>query len=122
MTTTIQVVADRYEFKIAWIVDGEEGSAIGETRYTARRPLDPDRREDWAAYHAIKPLADGRLRDRGTFTFNSHTSAMTALRVARDAVKTERAVIVAEKQNRPMPDWATTALKAGWKPPKGWTP
>lgn len=51
--------------------------------------------------------------DGNVFLFETQSSATAALRVAKTALK---------NIDVPMPSWATQALAAGWKPPKGWKP
>ena len=44
------------------------------------------------------------------------------VRVAKQCLRQINAELHYWKQNKPLPDWAKTALAAGWIPPKGWSP
>lgn len=43
-------------------------------------------------------------------------------RLAKAALNSINAALNSSAMNSPMPEWAQTALAAGWTPPKGWKP
>lgn len=118
------IVADARSgcYAIAWHLadEGDTGAAIGEYE-----PLDddprgtPDERLFRLAERVVARLAaedlDGIRRFRGVWEFESEAKAQKALR----QINAEWKVL---KAGTPWPDWAHTALAAGWRAPKGWTP
>ncbi len=102
-------------WRIKWVIaedDWGDGAVLGEGTAKDWEGPAPTSREDWehwAAQRAASATA-GVERDQNGFFWESTRDAKAALRVAKEALK----------QDRPMPEWATKALAAGWKPPKGW--
>lgn len=99
-------------FGIAWIDDDEnygesDGLYLGEDG--------GDDAEHMAATNAARAVRDPEETSGGGLCWHTATDAKAALRVAKAAVK-------ALRECKPWPEWATTALAAGWKPPKGWAP
>lgn len=94
-----------YFFTIGWLdpEDSEFGAYLGETL------SDP---EHAAATAAVRKVADGRDGQRRYF-WESKAHARAALQIAKLAIA---------NLDRPMPEWAKTALSEGWKPPRGWKP
>lgn len=101
-----------YGFRIWWYLADEQemGACIGEGKMWEQKkaPAHPEEWEAWTVETAIKSL-DPSFDCQG-FYFETITEARSALKVAKEALK----------QKRPLPEWAKTALKHGWKPPKGW--
>jgi hypothetical protein len=59
--------------------------------------------------------ATGATKIRDGLVWPTRRAAAAALSAIKDRVK-------ARREARPYPEWATQALAAGWKAPKGWTP
>jgi len=100
-------------YNIGWYFpgDGEFGAYLGDD-ITSKKP-NPDNQdewENWAATLAVKEAFPDARRGLQGFEFETMKDAKAALRIAKEATK----------QNRPMPEWATKALAAGWTAPKGW--
>ncbi len=72
-------------------------------------PKDKDEWQQWAASKAIRSVPGVLFDIIGAF-WETEAEARVALRVAKEALK----------QERPLPEWAKTALAEGWKAPKGW--
>lgn len=110
MATTLEIVERGYNFYLAWFEDGDEGGFLGQD------PLDgtgdpPTDRDDWEHWAASKAVSSAE-RDSYGFTWESERAAKSALALARAALNYER----------PLPEWAQTALANGWKAPRGWKP
>lgn len=76
--------------------------------------------EEWEAIamdieSAAVANATGATRSNGYFLWPSR-------RAAANALKAVKARVAARRSNRPLPEWAATALTEGWSPPKGWAP
>lgn len=101
-------------WRLAWYFkrDGDIGGHVGETDEGESEPEERDEWECWKASRIAKTF--GPERDRNGFYWPTKRGAAAALA----AIK----VAFTASEGRPMPDWATTALGAGWKPPKGWKP
>lgn len=114
------VVDDRdgrnWQWRLSWYIPEDEdlGGSLGEFDYTELQKLDPDDHDGLAAYRAVEAI-EGVEKDSGGFYWDSRGKALAALRIAKAAIK-------AGADSRPLPDWATKALAAGWKAPKGWKP
>lgn len=98
-----------YVFYIGWLCweddyGDEEGLRLGEG--TGTEDLDDHR----AAEQAVKDMKDGR-EESGAFFWESRSRAVKALKVAKEAIK---------NIEKPLPEWAKTAIAEGWKAPKGW--
>ncbi len=113
MAWTLDIIVEQYKFRIAWYEDGEEGGWLGQDPNDGLgdAPTDSDDWEHWAASGAVRALPSTQS-DSLSFFWESMSDAKAALRVAKLALKSER----------PMPDWARTAIANGWKPPRGWKP
>lgn len=105
-------------WRISWevVVDGsyDIGATLGEgsPEDWEGDPPKSDEREEWEHWAAQKAASTSRgvERDGNGFFWESEKDARAAMRIVKEACK----------QERPMPEWATKALAAGWKPPKGW--
>lgn len=97
--------------RIYWEEDGELGGSLGQslTDGTGDAPADRDEWEHWAASRAVRN-APGVKEDNWGLYWETEKLARGAVRIAREALK----------QERPIPEWAKTALAEGWTPPKGW--
>lgn len=95
-------------FGLAWFIpeDDEIGGSLGD--------LSPSCEEDEIA-HKVAIAHGGQLTRMEGFEWESHAAA----KKARIAI--ERALLEYEGA-KPWPEWAKTAQKHGWKPPKDWTP
>lgn len=106
------VTSERYLSRIIWYFpdEGEEGATIGEDPKAGLGdpPTDRDDWEDWCANKVAREA--NAERDRKGFFWDSAAAASAVLRQIREALK----------QDRPLPEWAKTALAEGWKAPKGW--
>jgi hypothetical protein len=142
MPTRFKLATDVYGFKVVerfsgycvvWTVNRDEGLEFGSATKGTSQELELKRKayekalskelaqdeldllreqlEVVLADHAALPFSSGRRG--GHFVFDSRADAKKAIAAARLAIKS---------LERPMPDWATRALAAGWKPPKGWKP
>jgi hypothetical protein len=110
MADKLVVVENKYIYRIQWELD--DGDDLG--AYLCQDKTDgegegPTERQDWAASRAVRTSEGVSFDDIGAW-WDNQKQAQAALRVAKEALK----------QDRPMPEWATKALAAGWKPPKGW--
>jgi len=122
-----------YGYAAWWVEDGEEGAVVGQDGLTSLPGMrarlasaeDVSDREYWTVEIAAKEFCEGRgsetrcepykdgwvLESKADFRrFLTHVRA--ALKMARDP----------KLNKKPLPEWAKTALQAGWKPPKGWRP
>ena len=111
MTTKLVITEERYTYSIQWEEDGDPGGYLcQETKDgTGPEPRDRDSWEHWAASRAVRAAPGFQMGPRGAF-WESQKEARLALRMAKEALKQERA----------LPDWAEKALAEGWTPPKGW--
>ncbi len=113
MADKLVVVEEKYLYRIQWELD--DGDDLG--AYLCQSEEDgvgepPTERSDWEHWTASQAVrtSEGVTIDHIGARWDSQKQATAALRVAKEALK----------QDRPMPDWAKTALAEGWKPPKGW--
>lgn len=117
MSDTVTIESrDAYTYYLQWITDGEEGACIGDELYDAADLAKADKDMRWfvaatIAVAGMKPKPERRKGGYG-FEFDSKTRAKEALRLAK----------AAKNHPYPMPEWATQAIAAGWKAPKGWKP
>lgn len=110
------LIRDHYarEYRIGW-EDEEWGAGIlGQSKEdgTGDAPKDRDETdwEHWAACKAVLEMSPKVDHDRVGFYWPDERAVNAALRMVKMAIK----------QDRPLPEWAQTALAQGWKPPKGW--
>jgi hypothetical protein len=100
-------------YRVLWWIGetDEEGAVLGEDKatLTEKEPVDPDEWENWKANKAANELEPER--DSMGFWWETESTAKKALKYIKLALK---------QSDHPMPDWTKEALKAGWKPPKGW--
>jgi len=112
---TLVIDDDGYKFRIQWQMDDDLGGYLGQDVTDgvgeANPKWDRDEWEHWAASRAVKDFP-GVQRDSFGFYWETNKEVRAALTLARAALK----------HDRPMPEWAKTALAAGWKAPKGWKP
>ena len=116
----IDIYSERYTFGLAWFDDEDgEGLRFGDARDIEQAAAPPDDDDDmaehWHAYQAARKSAGCNEDARGTLTWESESAATKARAAARAAVKRANS-------EKPMPEWAETALANGWKAPKGWKP
>ena len=102
----------RYEFQLAWFIAewDDIGGVLGED--------EADKDYDVAVRTALDAYCKriGIERQRGkAYTFETRKQANEALRLCNAALHFMQS-------KKPLPEWATTALAAGWAPPKGWKP
>lgn len=106
-----------YRYRLTWLVGDDMGGYLGQDTTDGVGEADPtwdvDTWEHWLASRAVLG-STGLQRDDLSFWWETLKGARAALKLAREALKQPR--------DRPMPEWAKTALEAGWKPPKGWRP
>ena len=106
-------IDERYNgYFIGWYIreEGEYGYYLSTRSQDKEEPSNREDYECWLADRAAAPFADGET-DLGCF-FETRTTARKALAAVKLAIKVKRDV----------PEWAETALAAGWKPPKNWKP
>lgn len=70
--------------------------------------------QQWAKEHKDEEFDTWRHEDHAV-RFHTKAAAADALRYVKNAMK-----VILDRV--PWPDWASTALKHGWKPPRGWKP
>jgi hypothetical protein len=108
---------DKWKYRLSWYLPEEDdiGGSVGDASYTEvdLKALDASDVDCAIAYLALAKLA-GIQRDVNGFFWETHAAAQTALRVVKTAITAGA--------DRPLPDWARSALAAGWKAPKGWKP
>ena len=122
---------------VCWFCDGEQGLCIGELTSvpSVKKALERGRFEDAECYAVeaaaracIRTLPKGaarRIAGSLQFWFDDLRDAKKVLRAGREAQRAVRIKIAAMRKNKPeseWPIWAIQAKKAGWKPPKGWSP
>lgn len=109
--------ARNWRYRLTWYLpdDGDMGASVGDHVYKDGdlKTLGPEDVDCAIAYFAAKKT-DGVERDHNGFFWESKAMASNALRVVKAAI--------AAGVERPMPEWAATAIAAGFKPPKGWKP
>ena len=113
MADKLIVYERRNVYRIGWYLseDGSLGSALGETPGDYASDVAPLDRGEWESWIAERTAASSKP---GRDTFGYYwTSRQEALRVLT-------AIKAGLKQVRPLPEWAKTAIEAGWKPPNGW--
>lgn len=105
-------------FRIAWYIAewDDIGSWLGDGVSSQQLEAEPSEPESLVWYYAEKAAQELKLdRDRLGYRFETATAADRNRRLINARRKQLR-------DKRPWPDWANTALAAGWKPPKGWQP
>lgn len=114
----LMVVKNDYDYQLQWWLaeDDDMGLTIGELRESDLGP-EPQDREEWENWvaHRIAAESDDVLsrQDGEAFLWDSQRAVKAALAQIKLAWKTKV---------RELPEWAKTALAAGWKAPKGWKP
>jgi hypothetical protein len=111
------------KWRIVWVFGEEDGGVLGQSEEDGVEPCPAFRPGDgetltaqedwehWTASNAVMTLSFTH-RDEIGFFWDSDKKARKALGIAKKAMK----------QERPMPEWALTALANGWKAPKNWKP
>lgn len=114
MASKLETYERNYNHYLRWVVDGEEGGTVGEVGTLETDVENAKNRDDFECRLVNRMVSeiDEVVRDHVGFYFDSATKAKDVLRLVNFALK----------QPREMPDWAKTALAAGWKAPKGWKP
>lgn len=114
-----------YGYFIAWylVEEADMGGCLGDEKYP--KNFVPKTEDSWSCYTAtmaVETFAKGLDPDQvtqgqnsGVWYFERRTDAVAALRHANIALNLGW-------HDKPMPDWAVTALAAGWTPPKDWKP
>jgi hypothetical protein len=108
-------------FMLTWCDDDRAGENLGETCFQRSdlASADAATRQRAAEYFAALDLKPQPEATRWGFqwpTVSAARSALRAVNTARRLARTQAATAT------PMPEWAMTALAAGWKPPRGWKP
>lgn len=115
MTASLILECVRRQWRITWIIDGDEGATLGDTVYTDRN-LAKAKPEDWD--HIAVTLAASKTEavehDSFGYYWESESDAKKAYRVVKSTLK--------NKGKKPWPEWATKAVANGWKPPARWNP
>jgi|GEM_PF-4233254 len=116
MSTCKLVVVDyAHGYALQWIVDDDDGAYVGQSadmsEEVSRKSRDD--RETYLAEQAAKSSKAEAEIVGGIYVWESYRAADAVRKAAMLAIKTDAAE---------MPEWATKALAAGWKPPKGWKP
>lgn len=108
MKDKLEILENTKGHYIAWVCEGELGAVVGEFRNNILAEEDIEIRlvERIAAQEANAMY----LPAEGKYIWAS----------SNEAKKTLQKMKFALAQERPLPDWAVTALKEGWKPPRGW--
>ena len=108
--------ANNYFFYLQWEVrleDGEIdlGAILCESAEDGlgEPPADRGNWEHWIACKTVRELEGVVIDDRGA-AFETQAQAKKALQAVKFALT----------QDRPLPEWAKTAIAEGWKAPKGW--
>lgn len=140
----IDIHENRGQYEVAWFEDGELGAIVGQERRSRTwkqltavltkkiESLKKNKHTDLAfeefeflvvelvAAEFIQELAlDAYESGSSGIQFRSMGPAMKLLRVARARLKLAK---IEWESSAPVPDWATKAIAAGWKAPKGWKP
>jgi len=104
--------------RLAWFFPEDEdfGAYVGDRDVSETREgdTDEDKKAKWeimTADAAAKPFSCGK--SSYGYEFETEKKAKLALLAANTSLLNGGA---------PMPTWATTALAAGWTPPKSWKP
>lgn len=100
-------------WRIVWeLEDGDIGADLNPADCKGKAPSSDEERGNWEHHVACETAGTTPevLKDDRGFYWETEAQARRALRIIKEALK----------QDRPMPEWAKTALAAGWKPPKGW--
>lgn len=111
MTDRLVLDEEKYQFRIRWECDDDLGGYLCQDKSDGKgaAPKEREAWEHWAASKAVRS-APGVQIDSCSAWWESKNEALGALRIAKAALK----------QQRPLPEWATMALAAGWVAPKGW--
>ena len=107
------VFDDRRFWRIGWADESDViGTELGQSPEFLTEE-EPKEREHWECWAAERAAATQKPeRDERGYYWDSERDARAVLRVVKAALKAER----------PLPEWAVTALAAGFKAPKGWQP
>ena len=117
------------EYRLRWWLpeDDDYGAVVGEG---GRLPTKKCKTiEDIESYTAeavafrllkAKPDSDVFGLDSQGFWWATKPAAASVLR--QISSETQTAIKFASESKEGWPEWAVTALNAGWKPPKGWKP
>lgn len=101
-------------WRISWFIaeDGDIGGCLGqdEDDGLGDPPSNRDVWEHWIASKVAREAKTAPVRDYAGFYWETEREAKAVLRQIKEVMK----------QDRPLPEWAKTALAEGWKPPKGW--
>lgn len=111
MASKLVVVEEKYKYRIQWEEDDDLGGYLCQDEKDGEGdpPKDRESWEHWSASKAVRHL-EGIQFDSFSGYWEEERLARAALQIAKEALK----------QERELPEWATTALAQGWKPPKGW--
>ncbi len=111
MADRLVVVEECHLYRIQWECDGDLGGYLCQDKKDGKGepPKAREEWEHWAASRAVRETEGVEVDATGAY-WGTLKEANSALRVAKAAMK----------QDRPLPEWATTALSQGWMMPKGW--
>ena len=123
----LEVVDTGFEFRLQWWIPENEdyGATVGES---GKEPVkDADTDLEWYTAEMVafklyraKPDSDTFGLDKKGFRWASKSAATKVL--AQIKAETRAALQSNKGSEKGWPEWATTALSNGWKPPKGWKP
>lgn len=106
-----------HKYRLTWYFpeDSDLGGSLGDEKYTVAdlETVGSEDRDCVVAYLAAVK-APGVENDHAGLFWETGIKARVALRIVKEALKVDTGA--------PMPDWATKAIGAGWKAPKGWKP
>lgn len=128
MKDRVVIEGEPGEYYLQWYLAAESdmGGILGQDDCTEASLLKASG-EEWESVataleaRSAASLTNGERCKRGgsllhdAFVWERRSDAAAALKLIK-------AGVAARKAQRPMPEWARTAIANGWKPPKGWTP
>lgn len=107
-------------YRICWYLaeEAERGGLLGQDKNDGlgAAPKDRDDWAHWAACKAVRALGVPK-RDAQGWYWETMAALQPALRAAKAAISAGP-----DRPKRAMPVWASKAIAAGWKPPRGWKP
>jgi len=110
---------DHGQYRLQWYIAeyDDYGSIVGEgspPEFVERDSDDEDALVNWECWksHEVAAKSKGVQKDSGGFYWESKSLAQAALKLINAELKADR----------PLPEWAKTAIANGWKAPKGWKP
>ena len=112
MADTLTVYQDKHVYRICWMLDSgtEQGATLGEGGDEELETGDDDP-EYQLSLKAAKQT-QGVQRDFDGYFWETKKDASDALKFIKKVLK--------NPSQDDWPEWAKTALAAGWQPPKNW--